>query len=92
MKTTHRQAWKLVLDHPAACPPGHAQAKETEMSKERDDRYFADGYREGKAGAGHEPPHSDPITTFGGLLLSDRERQDQRNYDKGYNAGRKSSK
>lgn len=62
------------------------------MSKESDDKNFNDGFREGKAGADRVRPHSDPITTFGGLLLTDRERQDQRNYDKGYDAGRKSSK
>jgi hypothetical protein len=38
-----------------------------------------------------EPPHSDPITTVGGLLRTDRENQDRANYQKGFDAGRKSS-
>lgn len=62
------------------------------MSKDRDDKNFNDGFREGKSGGDRAPPHSDPITTLGGLLRSDRENQDRSNYDKGYNAGRKSSK
>lgn len=62
------------------------------MSQESNDKHFADGLREGKAGADRDRPHSDPITTVGGLLLTKSEREDQRAYDKGFNAGRKISK
>jgi hypothetical protein len=62
------------------------------MSKDRDNRHFNDGYREGKSGGDRSPPHSDPITTVGGLLRSESENRDRSNYNKGYDSGKKSSK
>jgi hypothetical protein len=58
-----------------------------ETKQEESDRHFHEGERDAEAGNRPDPPHRDDI--FGTIFNPSEDDKDNRDYRKGYDAGKK---